>query len=487
MKILIGYVPLISEKGVPLLSQNRQFQWFSKPTYVYPMVPASAATLLKHEGHDVHWLDGIAEGLSEAEFEKRYVAIGADLFLLETKTPVVKPTWRIVNNLKTLLPSCKIVLCGDHVTALPEESLAHSQADYILCGGDYDFSLCDLVHSLESGTPMPLGFWWRGEGGRLETSGKFCLSANKLDDLPVIDRELTRWELYSRENGNFRQTPGTYTMAGRDCWWGKCRFCSWTTLYPNWRTRSPEKMLDEIGAIIERYGVKEIFDDSGCFPAGEWLRTFCEGMIARGYHKRVVMGCNMIPGVLTPELYGLMAKAGFRFVLFGLESASEQTLDRIKKCPSAKQIAASMQAAHRAGLRPHVTCMIGYPWETLDEAKATVAMTRSLFDRGWIDTLQGTIVIPYPGTPLFAECQENGWLRTEDWDRYDMREPIMKNGIPDEEIFALIRGLYTSFLTPKFILRQILAIRKPSDVAFLWRAGIRVIGHLLDFHGHASR
>ena len=487
MKILIGYVPLISEKGVPLLSQNRQFQWFSKPTYVYPMVPASAATLLKHEGHDVHWLDGIAEGLSEAEFEKRYVAIGADLFLLETKTPVVKPTWRIVNKLKTLLPSCKIVLCGDHVTALPEESLAHSQADYILCGGDYDFSLRDLVHSLESGTPMPLGFWWRGEGGRLETSGKFCLSTNKLDDLPAIDRELTRWELYSRENGNFRQTPGTYTMAGRDCWWGKCRFCSWTTLYPNWRTRSPEKMLDEIGAIIERYGVKEIFDDSGCFPAGEWLRTFCEGMIARGYHKRVVMGCNMIPGVLTPELYGLMAKAGFRFVLFGLESASEQTLDRIKKCPSAKQIAASMQAAHRAGLRPHVTCMIGYPWETLDEAKATVAMTRSLFDRGWIDTLQGTIVIPYPGTPLFAECQENGWLRTEDWDRYDMREPIMKNGIPDEEIFALIRGLYTSFLTPKFILRQILAIRKPSDVAFLWRAGIRVIGHLLDFHGHASR
>ena len=487
MKILIGYVPLISEKGVPLLSQNRQFQWFSKPTYVYPMVPASAATLLKQEGHDVHWLDGIAEGLSEAEFEKQYAAIRSDLFLLETKTPVVKPTWRIVDKLKALVPSCKIVLCGDHVTALPEESLAHSQADYILCGGDYDFSLRDLVRSLESGAPMPPGFWWRGEGGRLETSGKFCLSQNKLDDLPAIDRELTRWDLYSRENGNFRQTPGTYTMAGRDCWWGKCRFCSWTTLYPNWRMRSPEKMLDEIGTIIERYGVKEIFDDSGCFPAGAWLRTFCEGMIARGYHKRVVMGCNMIPGVLTPELYGLMAKAGFRFVLFGLESASEQTLDRIKKCPSAKQIAASMQAAHRAGLRPHVTCMIGYPWETLDEAKATVAMTRSLFDRGWIDTLQGTIVIPYPGTPLFAECQENGWLRTEDWDRYDMREPIMKNGIPDEEIFALIRGLYTSFLTPKFVLRQILAIRKPSDVAFLWRAGIRVIGHLLDFHGHAPR
>ena len=84
MKLLIGYVPLISEKGVPLLSQNRQFQWFSKPTYVYPMVPASAATLLKSLGHDVHWLDGIAEGLIEEEFQSRYVELGADLFLLET-------------------------------------------------------------------------------------------------------------------------------------------------------------------------------------------------------------------------------------------------------------------------------------------------------------------------------------------------------------------------------------------------------------------
>ena len=487
MKILIGYAPIPSDKGVPLLSQNRQFQWFSKPTYVYPMVPASAATLLKSLGHDVHWIDGIAEGLSEAEFRRRYADLGADLFLLETKTPVVKPTWRIVDALKDLLPACRVVLCGDHVTALPEESLANCRADWILCGGDYDFSLRGLVDHLERGAPIPAGFWWRGPDGATRNSGRFDVSKNCLDDLPEIDRALTRWELYSRENGNFRRTPGTYTMAGRDCWWGKCRFCSWTTLYPNWRTRSPEKMLDEVGRLVDGLGVKEIFDDSGCFPAGAWLKTFCEGMIARGYHKRVVMGCNMIPGVLTAEQYALMARAGFRFVLFGLESASEATLERIRKCPAAKAIAESMRLAHRAGLRPHVTCMVGYPWETLEEAQATVALTRSLFDKGWIDTLQGTIVIPYPGTPLFAECRANGWLRTEDWDRYDMREPIMKTQIPDAEILALIRGLYTSFLTPRFVLRQILAIRRPADVAFLWKAGLRVLGHLLDFHGQKPR
>ena len=63
----------------------------------------------------------------------------------------------------------------------------------------------------------------------------------------------------------------------------------------------------------------------------------------------------------------------------------------------------------------------------------------------------------------------------------------MKAAIPDDQILALIRGLYTSFLTPRFILRQILAIRRPADVAFLFRAGLRVLGHLLDFHGQKRR
>ena len=287
--------------------------------------------------------------------------------------------------------------------------------------------------------------------------------------------------MYSRENGNFRAVPGTYVMAGRDCWWGKCRFCSWTTIYDKWRVRSPAKVLDEIGEIIAKYKVREIFDDTGCFPAGAWLREFCEGMIARGYNKKTVLGCNMIPGVVPKDLYELMAKAGFKFVLFGLESASDATLDRIRKCPAAKNIEESVRLAREAGLKPHVTCMVGYPWEGADSAAKTIEMTRSLFDKGYIETLQGTIVIPYPGTPLFEECGRNGWLKTEDWDRYDMREPVMSSPIPDEELLALVRGLYTSFLSPRFIWRQIVSIRSFSDFAYLRRAGMRVLGHLFDF------
>lgn len=486
---MVGYPPIVSPKGVPLLSQNRQFQWFSRPTYIYPMVPASAATLARAAGHEVLWADGIAERWTPDEFDARYASFAPDVFLVETKTPVVKQHWATIARLKALLPSARIVLCGDHVTARPQESMAACPVDYILTGGDYDFLFADLLRHVADGAGLPPGVWYRADAtgaGGIGNTGPHELN-HDLNTLPLIDRALTRWDLYSVENGNFKYTPGTYTMAGRDCWWGKCAFCSWTTLYNRWRTRRPEKLLDEVGHLIENYPVREIFDDTGCFPAGRWLREFCEGMIARGYHKRVVMGCNMIPGILTQDLYSLMARAGFRFLLFGLESAAQATLDRINKCGRAKDIEQSLRMAKRAGLEPHVTCMVGYPWETRAEAQATIDFTRSLFDKGLIDTLQATIVIPYPGTPLFDECRRNGWLKTEDWDRYDMREPIMKTEMSDAEVLELTRGIYASFLTPRFVARKLLGIRRWADVVFLWRAAGRVLGHLLDFRGKAAR
>ncbi len=480
MRVSIGYPPLPSSKGVPLLSQNRQFQWFKKPTYIYPVVPACAATLAAADGHAVTWLDGIAAGWTPDEFRRQFAAAAPDVALFEAKTPIIRRYWRVIDELKAAHPACRFALCGDHVTALPRESLAQSRVDYVLTGGDYDFLLRDLLRHLAGQGPLPSGVARRDAQGGIEIGERFSLDRD-LNELPPIDRDLTQWRLYSTENGNFKYTPGTYIMAGRDCWWGKCRFCAWTTLYPRWRVRTPANVLDEISALVERYGVREIFDDTGCFPAGHWLREFCDGMLARGLHRRVVLGCNMIPGVLTEQQYRHMARAGFRFVLFGLESASQQTLQRIRKCGKAADIENSMRLAHAAGLQPHVTCMLGYPWETRAEARATVALTRSLFDKGYIESLQATIVIPYPGTPLFEECRANDWLLTENWDDYDMRQPVMKTEMNADEILALTRGIYRSFLTPRFVLRKIAGIRSAADIRYLVRAGLRVIGHLLDF------
>ena len=94
MRIAIAYPPLKSEKGVALLTQNRQFQWFSRPTYIFPVVPATAATMLKKAGHEVLFLDGIASELSPEAFDAQLSEFRPDLVVLETKTPVVKRHWK---------------------------------------------------------------------------------------------------------------------------------------------------------------------------------------------------------------------------------------------------------------------------------------------------------------------------------------------------------------------------------------------------------
>lgn len=484
---MIAYPPLKSDKGVPLLGQNRQFQWFNNPTYIYPMVPAYAASLLKENGYDVVWADGIAENMSEEEYLDLIKKEKPDLIMIESKTPVIKRHWKFIDLLKAKNYKLKAVLVGDHVTAMPEESMQNSQVDFVLTGGDYDFLLLNLANHLSKGEKLEPGIWHRVEAksqkpkaNSYTNTGKFELK-HDLNILPMIDRDLTKWQLYAYKNGNYKYTPGTYTMVGRDCWWGKCTFCSWTTLYPNFRTRKPELLLDEIEMLVNKYHVKEIMDDTGCFPAGLWLEKFCNGMIKRGLNKKVILDCNMRVNALNEKQYKLMAKAGFRFILYGLESANQTTLDKINKNIRVEDIEKAAQMAKEAKLEPHMTCMVGYPWETLKEAEKTIALTKKLFDKGYIDTLQATVVMPYPGTPLFKYCDKNGLLKHKKWERYDMREPIMKSPIGDKKLLELTQGIYKSFMTPKFILRKILSIRNLDDIKFLVRSGGKLMGHLLDF------
>src|SRR3989344_9633359 len=129
MKIAISYPPINTDKGIPLLSQNRQFQYFNNPTYIYPVVPAYAATLLKISGYDVYWLDEIAQRWSLQKYLEKLEESGADLLAIESKTPTIKSYCKIINDIKKLFPKLKIVLMGDHVTALPQESMEKSKID----------------------------------------------------------------------------------------------------------------------------------------------------------------------------------------------------------------------------------------------------------------------------------------------------------------------------------------------------------------------
>lgn len=481
MKIYISYPPIETEKGTAQIAQNRQFQWFVQPSVIYPMIPASAATLLVKKGYDIFWDDAIAKGETYETWITRVEKEKPDLIAMETKTPVIKSHWKIIDDVREKSPDSKIVLMGDHVTEFPEESMKNSKVDFVITGGDYDFSLLSICEHLSKNKELETGIWYR-ENEEIKNTGKFSLT-NNLNELPFIDRDLTEWKLYS-ENGNYKYLPGTYTMAGRDCWWGKCTFCSWTALFPKYRSRTPELLFEEIKILVEKYGIKEIMDDTGTFPCGQWLKTFCKLMIDSGLNEKIRISCNMRFGVLKLEDYQLMRKAGFRLLLFGLESANQETLDRLKKGVRVPQIEEGCMLAKKAGLNPHLTAMIGYPWETYEDAKKTVELAKKIFDKGYADTLQATIVIPYPNIPLYKECLENDWLEIEpgDWDKFDMRTKVMKSPLTEEQTKELVSSLYRISFSPKFIFRQIAQIRNYYDLLYLWRGAKMVVGkHLMDF------
>ncbi len=482
MKIVISYPPLESSKGVPLLTQNRQFQWFKEPTYIYPMVPAYAASLLKENDYEVIWDDAIAEQLTYNQWLERIENVNAEIIVIETKTPVVKRHWRVISDLKRIDPKIRTVLVGDHVTAFPEESFKNSNVDFVLQGGDYDFGLLNLVNWINNEEELKKG-WWMRKNGTIIKGGDQELDKNDLNTLPFINRDLTKWQLYAYKNGNFKYVPGTYAMAGRDCWWGRCSFCSWTTMYPGnkYRTRSVDKQLDEIELLLNNYKVKEIFDDSGCFPKGEWLRNFCNGVIERGFNKKVVLGCNMRVGGLFEDDCKLMKKSNFRFILIGLESINQKTLDSLNKGIKVQQIEETIKMVKQAGLEPHITTMVGYPWETKEDAENTINFAKYLFKKGFIDTLQATIVVPYPGTPMFYEAREKGWLLTEDWDRYDMKESVWKSPVDNDDVLRYTQGLYKAALNPAYIFKKLISVQNINDIKFLFRAGKKFLGHIMDF------
>jgi len=483
MKISISYPPLESEKGVACLTQNRQFQWFSTPTYIYPVVPAYAATLLKNNRHDVMWDDAIAQELSYKEWKERIIREKPDIIAMETKTPVVEMHWKIIDELKEVLPNSKVVLMGDHITAFPEESLQKSSVDFVLAHGDFDFGLLSLADHLSKNKPLEGGFYWKDENNNIVNSGASDISKHDLNTLPLIDRKLTQWKRYAYKNGNFKHRPGAYMMIARDCWWGRCTYCSWTTMFPGnkFRTMSPEKALDEVENLI-KLGAKEIMEDSGSLPIGGWLQEFCQGMIERGYNKKITISCNMrITGIKDLATWKLMKKAGFRFILFGLESANQETLDRICKNLKVSEIEPGLKLCKDGGLEPHITAMIGYPWETKEMAQKTIELAKRLFKKGYVDTLQGTIVIPYPGTPLYKYCDENDLLVTREYSHYDQREMVMKSPLGSSDAKELVQGLYKSFISPQFIFRKITSIRSWDDIKFLFMASWKWLGKMIDF------
>lgn len=212
------------------------------------------------------------------------------------------------------------------------------------------------------------------------------------ENLPYPDRRFTdaknkRWQVY----GNYRKHPATHMMSGNLCWWGRCIFCIDTQKLESGERRglrTVDHCMEEIDNLIEN-GYQEVFDDNGTFPIGEWLTEFCLKMRINNRRNKIRIGCNMKP-ILNVD-YKMMADAGFRFILVGVESANQATLDIIKKGQKADNAIEAIKRMNKAGLYVHITGMSSYPWETWEEEKRTIDLYHYLLRKGYAKTCQVSI------------------------------------------------------------------------------------------------
>ena len=265
------------------------------------------------------------------------------------------------------------------------------------------------------------------------------------EKLPFPDRNFTdaknlRWQSY----GNYKFHPATHSMVSNLCWYGKCTFCIDTYKLEHGEARglrSVDHFLEEIDDLIAN-GYKECFDDSGTFPMAKWLHEFCEKMISSGRNTKIVLGCNLKP---IKADFKLMKEAGFRFVLVGVESANQETLDKIKKGQKADEAVEVLKSMAKAGLEPHLTSMFGYPWEDHKQAMNTVNLIHYLLKKGYVKTAQASVYSPPRTAP-------------------DPKSPGHK----------YVPMIYDAYKSPQFWIRKLQDIRQLEDITYLFR-GARLV------------
>lgn len=236
--------------------------------------------------------------------------------------------------------------------------------------------------------------------------------------LPHPDRVFTRAKEF--DSGNYKYRPGTHMMCASGCWWSKCTFCvenqeglnrqamgevhqtggqrarngQEPPAPVNYLVRPVDDCIAEIEEI-KALGIKEIFDDSGTFPTGRWLDEFCKKRLSSGLAS-VRLGCNM--RITSACDFNILRQAGFRMLLFGIESANQYTLDKINKGIKVEDVIPTLKKSTEAGLENHLAFMVGYPWESYRDAENTIRFAHYLLRKGLAKTAQCSFYTPPKGT-----------------------------------------------------------------------------------------
>lgn len=364
-------------------------------SFWYPTWLAQPAALVP----DSRVLDAPADGLTVQQTLD--IAVEYELVIIHTSTPSFPTDAKFAEELKQRKPDVMIGMVGAKPAVDPGGTLGASDAIDFVCREEFDYTCQDVA----AGKPLKdiPGLSYRLPDGSLEHNGQRPMIEN-MDELPFVAPVYKRDLKIENYFIGYLKHPYVSIYTGRGCR-SRCTFCLWpqTVGGHRYRTRSAESVIAEVKWIKENMPeVKEIMFDDDTFTD---FKPRVEE-IARGLGKLgVTWSCNAKANVPYSTLK-IMKENGLRLLLVGYESGDDQILLNIKKGLRTDIARRFTEDCRKLGITIHGTFILGLPGETRETIEKTIAYAKEINPH----TIQVSLAAPYPGTTLYQQAVDNGWL-----------------------------------------------------------------------------
>lgn len=448
------------------VNPRRRYSRLNIWRYINPVIPpiglAVLAATLEEQGVSVQIIDAHAEQLSDIDILKR---VGNPLYIgITSTTPEIGEAKRLSKLFRESLPRTKIIMGGVHPTVEHVALIEDGSCDAVV-RGEGELPVTYIAQGVHwSDVPS---LTWRDEQGNAVVNPDGGVTAD-IDKSPFPAYHLLPMHKYRPALGAAKRSPAMGIITSRGCP-GGCNFCVSGSNPEKTRYVSPERVIEHIVFLQERYGVKEIlFYDDTFTGSRHRVEEICRLIIDKGLDVSWV--CFARVDTVTPDLLSLLKQAGCHQISYGIESPDAGTLALMNKRINVTKVQQAVCWAQAAGLDVRGAFMLGSPGETVEAMHKTIGYA---IDLG-IDYAMFNITTPFPGTRLYEQSESEGWLEHRDWKRYDLSQPVLNlpTASRDQVKAAYGRAYLRFYLRPKYFLSR-LGLRKKGERVHSDRLGIK--------------
>ena len=317
-------------------------------------------------------------------------------------TPYSNMALEIAKRVKEVLPDCRIVMGGHHPSAMPQETMACREVDYVL-RGEGEVSMPLLAKAIQSGhgTDTIPGIVFRDPEDRIIVRDPAAV--DNLDTCPLPAMDLIKHGYYGRG-----KKGSTVIVASRGCPL-KCTYCAiGASAYLKYRRRKVDSVIGEIAEAVNHHNARFIdFEDEHLTLDRRWFMQLLEEITSRfgkaGLELRAMNG--LYPPSLDESMIRAMKTAGFKTLNLSLGSISLEQLKRFNRANVTEALDTALDLADKYGLETVVYIIAAAPGQSAEES------LRDLLYLSSKKALVGiSIYYPAPGSVDFRRCETLGIL-----------------------------------------------------------------------------